>query len=67
MPAVTLPISAFASFGTFEAGCVLGFGLLGVPKDVAVATGLGLHVVQLFNVIALGFLGHFAMGAMRKR
>jgi uncharacterized membrane protein YbhN (UPF0104 family) len=62
-----IPISAFASFGTLEAGWTLGFGLLGVPKDVAVATGLGLHVVQLFNVVALGVIGHFAMGALRKR
>jgi uncharacterized membrane protein YbhN (UPF0104 family) len=65
--AAQIPISAFASFGTFEAGWVLGFGLLGVPKDIAIATALGFHVVQLFNVIALGLIGHFAMGALRKR
>jgi hypothetical protein len=46
---------------------VLGFGILGVPKDIAVATGLGLHIVQLANVIALGLLGHVVMGALRKR
>ncbi len=62
-----IPISAFASFGTLEAGWVLGFGLLGVPKDVAVATGLGLHIVQLFNVIVIGVIGHLVMGALRKR
>jgi glycosyltransferase 2 family protein len=62
-----IPISAFASFGTLEAGWVLGFGLLGVPKDIAVATGLGLHIVQLANVIALGVVGHLMMGALRKR
>jgi uncharacterized membrane protein YbhN (UPF0104 family) len=62
-----IPISAFASFGTLEAGWVLGFGVLGVPKDIAVATGLGLHIVQLANVIAFGLLGHLAMGALRKR
>jgi uncharacterized membrane protein YbhN (UPF0104 family) len=62
-----IPISAFASFGTLEAGWVVGFGVLGVPKDIAVATGLGLHIVQLCNVILLGVLGHVAMGALRKR
>lgn len=62
-----IPISAFASFGTLEAGWVLGFGVLGVPKDVAVATGLGLHLVQLFNVVVIGLIGHLAMGAAKRR
>jgi len=62
-----IPISAFASFGTLEAGWVLGFGVLGVPHDLAAATGLGLHVVQLANVIAFGVLGHLAMGAWSHR
>jgi len=62
-----IPVSAFASFGTLEAGWVLGFGVLGVPRDLALATGLGLHVVQLANVIVLGVLGHLAMGASKRR
>lgn len=62
-----VPVSAFASFGTLEAGWVLGFGALGVPRDLAAATGLGLHVVQLVNVIALGLLGHVAMAAWTRR
>jgi len=62
-----IPISAFASFGTLEAGWVLGFGVLGVPHDLAAATGLGLHVVQLANVIAFGILGHMAMATWSQR
>jgi glycosyltransferase 2 family protein len=56
-----LPLSAFASVGTLEAGWVLGFGVFGVPRDLALATGAGLHVVQLVNVVALGVIGHVLM------
>lgn len=62
-----IPVSAFASFGTLEAGWVLGFGVFGVARDVAAATGLGLHVVQLFNVIVFGLLGHVAMASWARR
>lgn len=62
-----LPVSAFASFGTFEPGWVLGFGVLGIPKDLAAATGIGVHVVQLVNVVMLGLIGHVAMGIFAKR
>ncbi len=57
-----IPISAFASFGTLEAGWVLGFGVLGIDPTLAAATALGMHLVQLINVIGLGLLGHLGMG-----
>ncbi len=53
-----IPVSAFANFGTLELGWVLGFGTLGVPHDLALATGLGLHAVQLVHIVALGLLSH---------
>ena len=61
-----LPISAFANFGTLEAGWVVGFGILGVPRDLALATGTGLHLVQLVNVAAFGLLGHVAIGVLSR-
>jgi hypothetical protein len=61
-----LPVSAFASFGTLEAGWVLGFGALGVPRDLAAATGLGLHAVQLAHVVFLGLAGHAGMSLARR-
>ena len=57
-----LPLSAFANFGTLEAGWVLGFGALGVGSKLAYATGVGLHLVQLGNAAILGVLGHVGMG-----
>jgi hypothetical protein len=62
-----VPLSAFANFGTFEAGWTGGFGLFGVPADVAVATGVGLHLVQLAHVVALGLLGHAGMAWWARR
>ena len=61
-----LPISAFASIGTLEAGWVLGFSVFGVDKELALATGAGLHIVQLLNVVIIGVLGHLWMAALRR-
>ncbi len=60
-----IPISAFASFGTLEAGWVLGFGVLGIDPTLAAATAFGMHLVQLCNVVGLGVLGHLGMGLAR--
>src|SRR5690606_20297174 len=39
-----LPVNGLAGFGTQEAGWVVGFVLLGVPRDLALSTGLGAHL-----------------------
>lgn len=59
-----LPVNGLAGFGTQEAGWVVGFVLLGVPRDLALSTGLGAHLVQLANVILFGLAGHIALGAL---
>lgn len=61
-----IPMSAFASIGTLEAGWILGFSLFGVDKDLALATGTGLHIIQLVNVVIIGLIGHLGM-AITKR
>lgn len=61
-----LPVNGLAGFGTQEAGWVFGFVALGVPHDQALATGMGVHLVQLADTAALGLLAHLAMGFMRK-
>ena len=62
-----LPVNAFAGFGTQESGWVLGFGMLGIAREQAFATGLSVHLVQLFNVCMMGLLGHIAMGVLPRR
>ncbi|HIG11506.1 MAG TPA: flippase-like domain-containing protein [Planctomycetes bacterium] len=61
-----LPINVFAGAGTQELGWVVGFGLLGVPEDLALETGLGVYTVYRLNVLLLGVLGHLAMALFGK-
>jgi hypothetical protein len=59
-----LPINGLAGFGTQEAGWVVGFVILGVPRELALSTGLGAHLVQLANVILFGLMAHVALGVL---
>jgi uncharacterized protein (TIRG00374 family) len=61
-----VPLSAFASIGTLEAGWVLGFGLVGIDAKLATATALGFHIVQLIDIVLLGVVGHVGMGLASK-
>lgn len=62
-----LPINSLAGFGTQEMGWVFGFGLLGIERELAFSTGVGVHLVQLANVCALGLLGHIGMALLSNR
>lgn len=57
-----LPVNAAAGVGTQELGWVTGFHLLGVDEKVALTAGVGVHLVQLFNIVAMGLVAHLAMG-----
>ncbi len=60
-----LPVNGMAGVGTQELGWVTGFSeFLGVDESLALSTGIGCHLVQLFNVVSLGILAHLAMGVM---
>jgi len=60
-----LPLNAAAGAGTQELGWVTGFHvLLGVDEKLALTSALGVHLVQLFNVVAMGLLAHLAMGVL---
>jgi hypothetical protein len=37
-----------------------------VSRELALATGAGLHVVQLVNVVAMGLVGHVVMALGKK-
>lgn len=63
-----LPVNGGAGIGTQELGWVTGFNkFLGVDYDVALATGIGVHLVQLFNIVVMGLLGHLALGLIPHR
>ncbi len=61
------PINGFAGFGTQEAGWKIGFVMLGVAPELALSTGIVVHLVQLGNVVIFGVLGHLAMGVLSRR
>ncbi len=65
MLANLLPLNGAAGVGTQELGWVTGFHqFLGVGRDVALSTGLGVHLVQLFNIVVMGVGAHMGMGVM---
>jgi len=60
-----LPLNAAAGAGTQELGWVTGFHVfLGVDEKVALTSGIGVHLVQLFNIIAMGCAAHLLMGVL---
>jgi uncharacterized protein (TIRG00374 family) len=60
-----LPVNGVAGMGTQETGWVIGFSeFLGVERELALTTGMGVHLVQLFNIVVMGLLAHLAMGVM---
>ncbi len=40
-----LPISGLGNWGTLEAGWAAGFLIVGLPKEEAIATGFGVHIL----------------------
>jgi len=60
-----LPVNAAAGAGTQELGWVTGFHvILGVDEGLALTSGIGVHLVQLFNVVLMGLAAHLAMGVL---
>jgi uncharacterized membrane protein YbhN (UPF0104 family) len=65
--AALVPLSTFGGFGPMEAGWKLGFTLVGVEAQQALAVGFAVHLVQLFNVVVLGGLAHLVMALVPGR
>jgi len=60
-----LPINGFAGVGTQEIGWITGFNqLLGYNYDLVLGVGIGVHLIQLFNIVLMGLLAHLAMGIL---
>lgn len=53
-----LPISAFAGFGSQDAGWVVGFTAMGAAREVAMQSGLAIHLLYALHIVALGLIGH---------
>jgi len=58
-----LPVNGGAGMGTQELGWVTGFHeVLGIDYGEALSTGLGVHLVQLANIVGMGVVAHLALG-----
>jgi uncharacterized protein (TIRG00374 family) len=57
-----LPINLVANIGTLEAGWTATFAALGIPVDVAAATGLATHLWALVIAAAFGAIGWLLLG-----
>ena len=53
-----LPVSAFAGFGSQDAGWVLGFVAVGVERALAAESGIAIHLIYAAHIVVLGVLGH---------
>jgi uncharacterized membrane protein YbhN (UPF0104 family) len=49
-----LPISGLGNWGVLEAGWAAGFLLIGLPKESAIATGFGVHILIFVVTVAAG-------------
>ncbi|MEZ6014592.1 MAG: lysylphosphatidylglycerol synthase transmembrane domain-containing protein [Planctomycetota bacterium] len=56
-----VPASGFLGFGMLDVGWVAGFAVLGVPRELAVESGLAFHVLYLVGVGVLGVVGHLML------
>jgi uncharacterized membrane protein YbhN (UPF0104 family) len=59
-----LPISGIGNWGTLEAGWAVGFLMVGLSKEKAIATGFGIHII-IFIVCAV--ISFFCWGTFKKR
>lgn len=56
-----VPASGFLGFGMLDVGWVAGFVVQGVPRELAVESGLAFHLLYLVGVGVLGVIGHVAV------
>ncbi len=54
-----LPIQGIAGFGTMEGAWALGFVAVGLPREIAISSGFGFHIIILLFTVSLGILGYF--------
>ena len=57
----SLPISGIGNWGTLEAGWVAGFLMVGLSKEKAIATGLGVHILLLILCAVMGLMSWISL------
>ena len=59
-----LPISGIGNWGTLEAGWAVGFLMVGLSKEKAIATGFGVHIIIF---IVCGVISFFSWVSLKKQ
>jgi len=54
-----LPIHGIGKFGTFESIAILGFFIIGVPKNSAIVLAFSMHIISLIFYSFLALIGYF--------
>ncbi len=62
-----LPISGLGNWGTLEAGWAAGFLIVGLPKEEAIATGFGVHILIFLVCSLIAFVCWVASNILRKK
>ncbi len=62
-----LPIGGIGSFGTLEAGWALGFVLVGLERQSALASGFGVSISTFIYGVLLGLVGWIGLSRSRGR
>lgn len=53
-----LPIQGLGGFGTYEAGWTIGFISIGLTKELAINSGIVVHIIGIVYYMLLGFYGY---------
>jgi len=53
----TLPINSFLGIGVYEGAWTLALVLLGIPKELAITSGVTLHIIRIITYFLFGSLG----------
>ena len=61
-----LPISGIGNWGTLEAGWAVGFLMVGLPKEKAIATGFAVHIVAFVICAIMGFFCWVTLNLRRR-
>ncbi|WP_158024221.1 lysylphosphatidylglycerol synthase transmembrane domain-containing protein [Methanosarcina horonobensis] len=53
-----LPIQGMGGFGTYEVGWAIGFVGIGLSKELAINSGIVVHIIGIVYYVLLGFYGY---------
>jgi len=61
-----LPVKGLADFGTWESAWTVAFGLMGFDRQIAILSGIGIHLITNLWEYALGILSIVILALPRK-